>query len=51
MPFQSKVQQRYMYLKHPKIAKRWATETENESALPEKKKPKTWATMAKKENG
>ena len=40
MPFSSKAQQRFMFAKHPKIAKRWANETPNIKSLPEKKKKK-----------
>lgn len=36
MPFQSKAQQRFMFAKHPKIAKEFAKETDF-SSLPEKK--------------
>jgi len=52
MPFKSKAQQRFLYLKHPKIAKRWAQETENIEDLPEKakkKKKSPWLDMNKKE--
>lgn len=38
MPFKSLAQQRYMYAKHPKIAKRWGKVTDF-SKLPEKAKP------------
>ena len=38
MPFESKAQQKFMFAKHPKIAKRWAKETSNIKGLPEKKK-------------
>lgn len=37
MPFKSKAQQRYMFAKKPKIAKRWAEEYGVPSDLPEKK--------------
>jgi len=40
MPFQSKAQQKFMFAKHPKIAKRWAAETPDMADLPEKKKAK-----------
>jgi len=33
-PFQSKAQRKYMFMKHPKIAKKWADETWN-NHLPE----------------
>lgn len=35
MPFESKAQQRYMFAKHPDIAKRWAGETPSIKKLPE----------------
>jgi len=38
MPFKSKAQQRYMFAKHPKIAKRFAEETPNMKKLPKKVK-------------
>lgn len=54
MPFKSKAQRAYMYLKHPKIAKRWAEETDSSADLPEKaddkKKSSPWQAMAKKGN-
>lgn len=37
MPFKSKAQQRWMFAKKPKMAKRWAKETEDFDDLPEKK--------------
>jgi len=49
MPFKSKSQMRFMYAKHPKIAKRWAKETANEKDLPEKKSKSPWLDMGKKE--
>lgn len=33
-PFKSKSQQKYMFSKMPKIAKRWASHTKNIKALP-----------------
>ena len=36
MPFRSKSQQRYLFAKHPKIAKEFAKETEDIKSLPEK---------------
>jgi len=36
MPFVSKSQQRYMFAKHPKMAKEWAEKTDFKE-LPEKK--------------
>ena len=40
MPFESKSQQRYMFARHPKIAKRWASHTPDIKGLPEKKSAK-----------
>lgn len=40
MPFKSKAQQRYMYAKHPEIAKEFASKTTDFSALPEHVKSK-----------
>ena len=37
-PFKSKAQQRYLYSKHPDIAKRWEKETPNIKNLPNKVK-------------
>ena len=46
MPFTSKSQMRYMYLKHPKIAKEWAEKYDTPKNLPEKKKKKSpWLDM------
>lgn len=36
MPFRSKAQQRFMFAKHPKIAKRWAKVTPSFKRLPNK---------------
>lgn len=38
MPFKSKAQQRFMFARHPKMAKRWADETPSIKKLPEKVK-------------
>jgi hypothetical protein len=38
MPFKSKAQQKFMFAKHPKIAKRWAKETKNMKSLPKRVK-------------
>lgn len=35
MPFTSKAQQRFMFAKHPKLAKEFAAKTENIGELPE----------------
>jgi hypothetical protein len=40
MPFKSKAQEREMFANQPTIAKRWAKETPNIKALPEKLKKK-----------
>lgn len=37
-PFKSKAQQRYMFAKHPKIAKRWAKKYGVPKNLPKKAK-------------
>jgi hypothetical protein len=37
MPFKSKAQQRFLYAKHPDIAKRWQREYGTPKKLPEKK--------------
>lgn len=36
MPFRSKQQQKFMFAKHPKIARRWAKETPSMKSLPKK---------------
>lgn len=47
MPFKSKKQRSYMYLKHPKLAKEWAEKYGNEvKEEPKKKSP--WTKMGKK---
>lgn len=38
MPFQSESQRRFMYAKHPDIAKRWSDEYPDQKDLPEKKR-------------
>jgi len=40
MPFVSKAQRRFLYARHPEIAKRWAKETPKGKKLPEHKKKK-----------
>lgn len=35
MPFKSEAQRKLMWLKHPKLAKRWAKEFPNQGKLPE----------------
>lgn len=39
MPFKSEAQRRFMYAKHPQIAKRWQKHTPKGVDLPEKKNP------------
>ena len=38
MPFQSEAQRRFMYAKHPEIAKRWSREYPDQGKLPAHKK-------------
>lgn len=47
MPFKSKAQRRYLYMKHPEVAKEFEKETPKDAKLPEKKKKKqsTWKAM------
>lgn len=35
MPFKSKAQMRFLFAKHPEIAKRWAAETPKDADLPQ----------------
>jgi len=41
MPFKSKSQARYMFAKHPKIAREFASKTKSIKSLPEKSLGKT----------
>ncbi len=34
MPFRSEAQRRFMYARHPSIAKRWSEEYPNQKSLP-----------------
>ena len=47
MPFKSESQRRFLYAKHPEIAKRWSHEYPDQHALPEhvKKPLKRAATL------
>jgi hypothetical protein len=36
MPFRSQAQRRFMFARHPEIAKRWAAEYPNQGKLPER---------------
>jgi hypothetical protein len=36
MPFKSKAQMKFLYAKHPKIAKRWSKKYKTKKNLPEK---------------
>ena len=38
MPFRSRAQRRYLYAKHPAMAKRWAKHTPSGKRLPERKR-------------
>lgn len=38
MPFKSEKQRRFMYARHPKIAKRWSAEEKQNNPMPEKKR-------------
>lgn len=40
MPFESKAQARFLYAKHPAVAKEFASKTEDLKDLPEHKKKK-----------
>lgn len=53
MPFQSEAQRKYLWAKHPEIAKRWAHEyPESNKGLPEhKRKSKTLAESMRKARG
>lgn len=39
MPFESKAQERYLFAKHPEIAKEFAAHTPEDKKLPNHKKP------------
>jgi len=38
MPFESQAQRRFMYVRHPAIAKKWSKEYPNQGKLPEHKR-------------
>mgnify|MGYP001599433273 FL=1 len=42
MPFKSKAQAKFMFAKHPKIAKEFASKTPSIKELPQKVKKKNW---------
>ena len=48
MPFKSDAQRKYLFAKHPEIAKRWAKETPKGSKLPEHAKNKAALKAAMK---
>ncbi len=52
MPFQSKAQEKFLYAKHPDIAKKWQDEFGQPKHLPEFKQPKDikspWLNMENK---
>ena len=47
-PFESEAQRRFMYAKHPAIAKRWSKEYPNQDKLPERKVQKNLDRVFKK---
>jgi len=49
MPFKSQAQARFMFLKHPKIAKEFASKTDSIKALPEKVRASNAAKTINKE--
>ena len=49
MPFKSKKQARYMFAKHPKIAKEFASKTKSIKKLPERKKKYDMYNRVKKQ--
>lgn len=50
MPFQSEAQRRYLWMKHPEIAKRWAAEYPGQKNLPAHKRVAD-ALVKRKMNG
>jgi len=48
MPFQSEAQRRYLWLKHPEVAKRWAHKYGTPKHLPEHKNSKLASAASKK---
>lgn len=48
MPFKSEAQRRFMYAKHPAIAKRWSKEYPSQGKLPEHKVQKNLDKVFKK---
>jgi hypothetical protein len=46
MPFQSNAQRKFLFAKHPEIAKRWAKEYPHQGKLPEHKRH--WSKGRKK---
>ena len=47
MPFKSEAQRRYMYAKHPKMAKKWEEHTPKDTDLPEHVKKAMLASFIK----
>jgi hypothetical protein len=45
MPFQSEAQRRFLFAKHPEIAKRWSHEYSSNKNLPMHKKSKSKKSM------
>lgn len=52
MPFKSKAQERFMFAKHPDLAKEWVKKYGQPEKLPEKVKAKkgAWASQNKEGN-
>ena len=48
MPFASTAQQRFLFARHPQIAKRWAAETPDFKSLPEHVRRNAIKTAAQK---
>lgn len=51
MPFQSKAQARFMFAKHPQMAKEWTEKTKNIKELPEYKSKKEALERSIKKGG
>lgn len=48
MPFRSKAQQRFLFARHPEIARRWAKETKNIKRLPARKRRRATSRRRRK---
>lgn len=54
MPFESEAQRRFLWMKHPQVAEKWAHEYPNQGTLPRYKNAQekvTAAIIAKKRHG